>query len=107
MPNEENTPKSNSQSTPENKERMTLSEAFTLGDGHDDERAVRACALLLEWASDVGNDKVDGFLAFGISQALQLAAGNRAGNMAQAHRRSISNELERLFKLGEDEIDAA
>jgi hypothetical protein len=64
----------------ENEERMTLSEAFRVGDGdgRDDERAVRACALLLDWASEVGNNKVDGFMAYGICQALQLVAERMA-----------------------------
>jgi len=57
-------------------ERMTLPEAFTLGDDRDDERAVRAAALLLDWAAEVGNAKVDGCLALGIARALEVAASN-------------------------------
>jgi len=54
---------------------MTLSDAFMINfDGRDQERAVRAAALLLDWASDIGNKEVDGFLVMGISRVLYVAA---------------------------------
>jgi hypothetical protein len=71
-------------------ERMTLPEAFALGDDRDDERAVRSAALLLDWASEVGNAKVDGMLAMGISQALLLVAKQ----MERTRRRLERERLE-------------
>jgi hypothetical protein len=70
-------------------ERMTLAEAFMLGDDKDNERAVRAAALLLDWASDVGNHAVDGFLAIGISRALSLAAEQMARTARRAERERL------------------
>ena len=52
----------------------TLMEAFNLGDELDNERAIRAVELLLDWASDAGSEPVDGMLALGLAKALRLAA---------------------------------
>jgi hypothetical protein len=42
------------------------------------EKAIRAAAFLLEWSSDVGNEPLDGPLAFGISRVLDQAAAEVA-----------------------------
>jgi hypothetical protein len=70
---------------------MTLEDAFNRGDLND-ERAVRAASLLLDWASDEGNAEVDRFLAVGISRVLDLAASNMART-----RRRIEKEQERAL----------
>lgn len=67
---------------------MTLEDAFKLeielGDPINDERAVRAASLLLDWASGAGNAEVDRALAVGISRVLDVAANN----MARTRRRN-------------------
>ena len=81
--------KAGSRKSQPREERMTLVEAFAINDeDKDDERAIRAAGLLLEWAAEFGNNAVDGFLAFGISRALSLAADR----VARTRRRV---ELER------------
>jgi hypothetical protein len=69
-------------------EKMTLEDAFKLeielGDPLNDERAVRAASLLLDWASEAGNAEVDRVLAVGLSHVLNLAANN----MARTRRRN-------------------
>jgi hypothetical protein len=68
-------PKLESKPEPKEEERMTMAEAFTINDEpEDDERAIRAARLLLEWAAQCGNRTVDGFLVIGICRALDMAA---------------------------------
>jgi hypothetical protein len=60
----------------------TLERAFSyeqacMGQGShsmDMEKAVRACAYLLDWTSDAGNDDIDGPMALGIARALEHCA---------------------------------
>lgn len=58
--------------------KMTLEEAFewSIRDGRNDERAIRASAFLLDWATEEGNAAVDPCLAQGISRVLILAMEN-------------------------------
>ena len=80
--------KARSRKSQPREERMTLAEAFAINDeDKDDERAIRAAGLLLEWAA-FENRTVDGFLALGISRTLSLAADR----VARTQRRV---ELER------------
>jgi hypothetical protein len=64
--------------------RMTLLDAFQLegGGGLDDEKAIRAAGLLLEWASESGNEPVDGWIAYGLSRMLDKAADKISSEMA-------------------------
>jgi hypothetical protein len=77
---------------------MTLEEAFTLGNDWDlnDERAVRAASLLLDWASGADNAEVDRALAVGISRVLDLAANN----MARTRRRNRKQTEESIEEQG-------
>jgi hypothetical protein len=42
------------------------------------EKALRAAAFLVDWATDIGNEPLDGPLAFGISRVLDHAAAEVA-----------------------------
>jgi hypothetical protein len=63
-------------------EKFTIAEAFSYntepsdGDSYDFhlERAIRSVAYLLELSTEVGNDPVDGFAAYGLSRILQYCA---------------------------------
>ena len=62
---------------PARREHLTLEEAFALTENPrslDDEKAARAIALLLEWASEYGNDPMDPLFALCLSKIVyQLA----------------------------------
>jgi hypothetical protein len=63
-------------------EKFTIAEAFSYntepsdGDSYDFhlERALRSVAYLLEFSTEVGNDPVDCFAAYGLSRFLQFCA---------------------------------
>jgi hypothetical protein len=64
------------------KERAVFRDAFTPGDDLDDERAIRAAGLLLDWGfgvnSGFGNDDDKEIMARGLAGALFLAADSIA-----------------------------
>jgi hypothetical protein len=74
------------------KERAAFLDAFTCGDDLDNERAVRAAGLLLDWGfgvnSGFGNDDDKGNMARGLAGALFLAADS----IAQTQRRFTALE---------------
>jgi hypothetical protein len=76
-------------------ERAAFLDAFTLGDDLDDERAVRAAALLLEWGfgenAGVGSDDDKANLARGIGGILSLVADGIAMDRRRISR--VANEL--------------
>jgi len=77
--------------------RMTLLDAFQLegGGGLDDEKAIRSAGLLLEWASENGNELVDGWFAYGLSRMLDKAADKISSEMAiRWHERQETSDLE-------------
>lgn len=57
----------------------------------DAQRAIQSVAFLMEWAIDVGNEDLDGPLAFGLSQALRLCA-KKVGGLYELD--DIQNEIE-------------
>jgi hypothetical protein len=72
----------------EEREREAFVEAFELGDDLDDERAIRATALLLDWASDDGMQPANGLLTLGLSKVLYRAADDMAKKQRRRERHS-------------------
>jgi hypothetical protein len=56
------------------KKRAAFVEAFKLGDDQDNERAIRAAAVILDWISGDGGDPVEGAISNGLSRFLHEVA---------------------------------
>jgi hypothetical protein len=66
-------------------EKFTLEDAYTfthsfVANTSDLEKAIRATAFLLAWASEGANEEPDGYLAFGLTRVLERCA-NQVGQL--------------------------